>query len=573
MSASNNPIRSIIILASILGIGICIAQKATACTTLLVGKAATDDGSVLMSSSCDGDIMGLIYVMPEREYPEGTELPMYWNVPRPTTHQEYMANVRKGHDLVGFLPVKKTYRSIILAGNVESMTTGGLNEFGLSIAIEYMPMRSGLACENGVVGPNSNHWTTSLIANALMRTKTAREAIQLIGSMVEKYGFLYYRAPQAGVALPISDENETWLMEIFGPGENWTAESGKPGGVWCAQRIPDGEVGCIANRSRIGKVELENQDEFMASRNIFSLAEELGFWKEGEPFVWYEVYGDPGSTYNSLREWRALSLAAPSLGLKATGAPLVDRYPFSVKPDKPVTVTKLMDIMRDGYEGTEFDLTENPAFQVDGAKSPLARPWGPPELFDLLGIEPERAICTPTSGYVFVAQLREGVPDSIGNCLWFAYGPAYTSCFVPIYAGVTDLRDSWDRPADFTKIDRDQAQWEFRLVHSLANHLRYQDAVKDIRDVIIPAERKFLDIQPHFEKRAVRIFENNGADAAEKFVNDYADQCLTQVGYAYSELVDYLMFKYLVDHSEVAPPELPSIPKPVIPDVKTRSSR
>ena len=111
-------------------------------------------------------------------------MPMYWNVPRPKTYREYQDNVKKGYDLVGHLPVDKTYRTILLAGNVESMTTGGMNEFGLTIAIEFIPMRSGLACSEGVVGPNSNHWTTSLIANGLLRTKTAREAIKLIGAGV-----------------------------------------------------------------------------------------------------------------------------------------------------------------------------------------------------------------------------------------------------------------------------------------------------------------------------------------------------------------------------------------------------
>ncbi len=537
----------------------------------MAGKNTTEDGSVLMSSSCDGDIMSVIYIMPSKEYPEGTKLPMYWNIPRPTNYEEYMTNIRKGYDLVGYLPIEKSYRSIILGGNIESMTTGGMNEYGVSIAIEFLPMRAGLACKKGVVGPNSNHWTTSLIANALMRSRTAREAIKTAGSMVEKYGFQYYRAPKAGVAIPVADENETWLMEIFGPGENWTAESGKPGGVWCAQRIPDGEVGCSANRSRIGKVDMGNADYFMASPNIFSLAEELGFWKKGETFVWREVYGDPGSRYNSLREWRALSLAAPSLGLKATGDHLVDRYPFSVKPDKPVTVQTLMKIMRDGYEGTEFDLTEHPSFNPNEKKSSLARPWGPSELFDLLGIEPERTIGTPTSGYVFIAQLRDWLPDAIGNCMWFAYGPAYTSCFTPIYAGVNDLPDSWDRPADFTRINREQTQWNFRLVSSLANNLQYQDAVRDIQNVYIPAEEKYLGIQADFERKAAGVFKRNGAKGIENFVTDYARHCLNQVGYAYDELVDYLMFQYLLANPEIAPPKLPSISAPVIPEIQTES--
>jgi dipeptidase len=542
-----------------------MAPRAGACTTVMAGKQATADGSVLMASSCDGDVMGLITVMPAQEYPAGTKLPMYWNVPRPKTYREYQANVRKGYDLVGRLPIDRTYRSILLAGNVESMTTGGMNEFGVTIAIEFISMRSGLACPNGVVGPNSNHWTTSLIANGLMRARTAREAIRVIGSMIEQYGFQYYRAPHAGVALPIADEKEIWLMEIFGPGADWTSSSGRPGGVWCAQRIPDGEAGCSANRSRIGSVDLANSDCFMASPNIFSLAESLEFWEPGKPFVWSEVYGAPGGRENSLREWRALSLVAPSLGLAVTGDPRVDKYPFSVKPDKPVSAGALMNLMRDGFEGTQFDVTQHPAFNPGGKKSPLARSWGPPEVFELLDVRPERAIGTPTSGYVFVAQLRDWLPRGVGDCLWFAYGPAYTSCFVPVYGAVTDLPDAWDHPADFSRADRTQAQWNFRFVYSLANNLRYQDAMRDIQRVVRPAEEKYLAIQPELEKAAAEISAKSGVSAAGAFVAEYTNNCMKQAGYAYHELVDYLMFQYLLGDADVAPPGLPEIAAPAIP--------
>ncbi len=543
-------------------------HRATACSTILVGKKATADGSVLMSHSCDGDVMGLVYVMPAHSYAPGTRLPMYWNVPRPSTYEEYQANLRKGFDQVGTVSVSETSRSLILAGNLESMTTGGLNEHGVCIAIEFLPMRKGLACDKGRVGPNSNHWTTSLIANGLLRAKTGREAIRLIGAMVEEYGFLYYRAPGAGVALPIADSKEAWLMEIFGPGKDWTVDSGRPGGVWCAQRIPDDEVGCSANRSRIGAVNLNDPDHFLASTNIFSLAEELGFWKPGTPFVWHDVYGGPGDRSNFLREWRALSLAAPSLGLKVTGDPALDTYPFSVKPDRSETVPALMKVMRDGYEGTEFDLTTNPAFKVREGVSPLACPWAPPELFELLGLKPERALCTPTSGYVFVAQLRKDLPEAIGNLLWFAYGPGNTSCFIPLYAGVTDLPDTWDHPANFARIDRQQPQWNFRLVHNLSQRLPYQTAIQDIQAMIKPAEQLYLSLQPKLEQAALRTFQNEGPKAAEAFVTAYCSDCAAHVGSAYSELVDHLMLRFLVGDPEFARRHPPRIAAPVLPDTE-----
>ncbi len=547
--------------------------QATGCSTILAGKQATADASVLMSHSCDGDVMGLVYVVPAHSYAPGTRLPMYWNVPRPKTYEEYQANLRKGYDQVGTLPVSETYRSLILAGNLESMTTGGLNEHGLNIAIEFLPMRQGLACDKGRVGPNSNHWTTSLIANALLRAKTARQAIRLIGAMVEEYGFLYYRAPTAGVALPIADGREAWLMEIFGPGKDWTPDSRRPGGVWCAQRIPDGEVGCSANRSRIGAVDLADHDHFLASQNIYSLAQEMGFWKPGTRFLWREVYGGLGDRSNSLREWRALSLVAPSLGLKVTGDPQLDRYPFSVKPDRPLTVPKMMDLMRDSYQGTEFDLAAQAAFKVGERTSPLACPWGPPELAELLGLKPERAICTPSSGYVFVAQLRNDLPRGIGNLLWFAYGPASTSCFIPLYAGVTDLPDTWDHPANFTRIDRQQAQWNFRLVHNLVQRLPYPPAMKEVQAMIRPAEQRYLALQPGIERAAGDLFLKNGPKAAEAFLNAYAADCARQVGFAYSELVDYLMLRFLVGDPEFARPTPPRVAAPTVPDLAPEEQR
>jgi dipeptidase len=558
--------KRILLLWFVLTTLVLLPARSRACSTVLAGRLITADGSVLVSHSCDGDVMGLVYVMPAHTDLPGTRLPMYWNVPRPTTYEEYQANVRKGYDQVGLLPVSNTYRSLILAGNLESMTTGGLNEHGLCIAIEFLPMRPGLACKNGRVGPNSNHWTTSLIANGLLRARTAREAVRLIGAMVEEYGFLYYRAPSAGVALPIADSREAWLMEIFGPGTDWTPDNHRPGGVWCAQRVPDGEIGCSANRSRIGSVDLNDSDHFLASTNIFSLATDLGLWKPGTPFVWHQVYGGPGDRSNSLREWRALSLAAPSLGLKVTGKPELDRYPFSVKPDRPVTVPKLMEIMRDSYEGTEFDLTAQTAFRFKDRPSPLACPWGPQELLDLLQLKSERSICTPTSGYVFVAQLRNSLPRDIGNLLWFAYGPADTSCVIPLYAGVTDLPHTWDHAANFTRIDRQQPQWNFRLVHNLAQRVSYQTAIKEIRAMIQPAERRYLDFQSQLEQAAAEIHRRRGPKAAEAFLTAYVSDCATQVGVAYSDLVDYLMLRFLVGDPEFARPSLPRIAPPTIPE-------
>ncbi len=519
-----------------------------------------------MATSCDGDMMGLVYVVPAKEYPKGNEVRMYYDFPAPSTWEEHLDLKEKGYTFVGNLPVERTYRTVLAAGHLADSVTGGINEHGVSMGIEYMGMRPELVSREGAVSTCSNHWTTSLIANGLMRAKTAREAIRLMGSMVEKYGFTYYWAPAAGCAIPVVDEKEAWIMEIFGPGKDWTPASGKPGAVWCAQRVPDGEVTCNANRSRIGEVDLGRPDFFMASPNIFSLAEELGLWKPERPFIWYEAYGTTGGRGNSLREWAALDSLAPSLGLEATGDPKKDRYPFSVKPDRKVDVRVLTSLMRNDLQGTKFDVTELPAFNPAGKKSPLARPFGSRGLFNLVGVKPERCIGSATSGYVYVSQVRDWLPDPVSGCMWFTLGPSFTSCFAPVYSGVTEITDSWSRSPNFTKIDRTQVQWKFQMVEDLAG-LRYQEAIEDVRGVFEPAEERSLALQPEFEDAAIQVYRKHGAARAEKFVTEYTNSRLVQVDDAYGELVDYLTFKYLYSYPHAAPPKLPAVGMPTIPTV------
>lgn len=538
------------------------------CTTILVGKAATVDGSVLMATSCDGNAMGRVYVMPDKEYPKNAKVQMFYDFPSPSTWAEHESQLDKGYTIVGELPIEQTYRCIFAAGHLADSITGGINEHGLSMGIEYMGMKPELANHRGIVSTCSNHWTTSLIANGLMRAKTAREAIYLMGLMLEKYGFTYYWAPDAGCAIPIVDKKEAWIMEIFGPGKDWTPGCGKPGAVWCAQRVPDGEVTCNANRSRIGEVNPDSPDDFMASPNIHSLAEELGMWEQGTPFVWHEVYGITGGRANSLREWAVFNSLAPSLNLRGTGDPEKDRYPFSVKPDREVNVSDLASVMRDYYQGTQFDVTEHPAFNPSGKQSPLARPFGSHDLFGLVGIEPERCIGSETSGYVYISQIRDWLPDPICGCMWFTLGPSFTSCFAPIYSGATEIIKSWSCKPNFTQIDRAQMQWKFQLTTNLT-YLKYQAAIKDVEQVFKSAEERFLALQAELEEAAAQVFREHGAARARKFVTEYTSSCLENVGNAYGKLIDYLMFKYLYSYSDIVPPELMevSIPKiPFLPD-------
>jgi dipeptidase len=371
---------------------------------------------------------------------------------------------------------------------------------------------------------------------ALERASTAREAIQIMGDLAVEYGYGI-----GAECLTVIDPNEAWLFEVFGPGPLWAPGSGIPGAVWAAQRIPEGHVGVSANRSRIGAIDLDDPDHFMASENIFSLAEQMGFWDpaSGEEFKVYETYGLKAvSPYNSRREWRVLSLLAPSLGLD----PWQERYPFSVKPDEPVTVQKIMEITRDAYQGTEFDLTQ-------GLE---AGPFGTPNRYPTSSRQNpqgsagwERAIsmfrCTLTT----VVTARNYLPDWIGGVTWFGYDAPHSTCYFPIYCGVTELPESFrvgSRGGDYDVFSRESAWWAFNFVSNWAD-LKFSYMIEDIKSVRDPLEAEFLLTQPVIDQAALTLYDVDPA-LARSFLTHYTNGCANRVVDAYWKLASQLVGRY-----------------------------
>lgn len=339
------------------------------CTDILVGKDATIDGSVINSYSCDGAVFNKLVVIPGSTYEEGTTIPI--NVQEyPNSYEEYIENIDEETYLGEIPQVSETYRYICQLVYYNGQYNGGINEHGVSIGETTIGGNKILNNPNGWMWGYSNYGNTSLMALGLQRAKTAREAVKIIGSLAEEYGYA-----QTGEHLTISDKKEVWAMEIFGAGEDWTHESGEPGAVWAAQRVPDGEIGLSANKSRIGRIYavVKNGNNNMNSSNTFTLAKDLGLWTEGTPFVWFDVYGNREDSI-SAREWAVVNKFAPSLETKI-GDPIL----FSFEPDKKVSVEDVMDVYRDYFKGDpKLDITLNNVFKLeDGEISPLAAPYGP----------------------------------------------------------------------------------------------------------------------------------------------------------------------------------------------------
>ena len=539
---------------------------AGSCTNILVGREASVDGSTIASMSGDSIIFySYMHVTPRRQYPPNTKVPIFHR-PFSSNYAEYQVALGNEEWIGEIDQVEETYAYIDLSGSFDKEHGLGMNEYGVTIGETTIGGRPALENSKAWLMAISSCPEGSLGALAFQRAKNAREAIEIIGELAEEYG--YQQPGCRGEQLSISDGNEVWSLEIFGPGPDWTGPGcGLSGAVWCAQRIPDGHVGVSANRSRIGEIDPADPDRFLCSGNVYSLAEDMGWWDSstGDPFVWYEAYApDNCMTYCSRREWRVLSMVAPSLNLD----PNDERFPFSVEPETPVSVQDVMALHRDYYQGTAYDITDDPELQVNGELSPIVYPYyayGEDELQKLLdpSHKPKRTLAVRSSGS-YVAQVREGVPAAIKGCLWFGLGPASTTCYVPIYSGVTSFPERWETTL-MTKIDWETAFWAFNLVHELA-HIRWQAAYADIDAVRDTAEAKLFHVQPYVEQQLTHIASVQGETAARALATSYTNSCLDAVLDGYWDLVDYLLFTYFFLASDKVPQVLPEILLPDAPD-------
>jgi dipeptidase len=476
------------------------------CTSVLAGKNTTADGSVMHGYSCDGADYCYLSYTPGEEH----------------RNESYAVLSFDGRKLGEVPQAERTYAVwSAMVGIDHDLPSGGLNEHGVSIAETTIPGRETLFSDRCVMEYQNLMYLT------LQRSRSAGEAIAVMSGLVDEYGF---NMADGGECITVADPEEAWVFEVFGPGAGWTPESGEPGAVWVARRVGDDEVFVSANRARIGEIRSED----MTSSNVYSLAKELGLWDGRDEFVWQDVYGEDQGRYSSLREWRVFSLLAPSERL----SPDAVRYPFSVEPDRRIGVKDLMGVYRDAYEGTPFDLTENPAFYVNGTKSPIASPYGRnntrDDLWDLLGIESERTISQSRTGFSFINQLRSNGL----SVMWFANDCPGTSVYVPVYAEASRMPEKWLRCND-TTVD-DSAWWTFNLVNNLAFQSRYQYAIGDIQQIQRSVEDGFLAQQKATENTALRLEGKARNDFLERYTYKCADEALR----AYEALTRELIYRY-----------------------------
>lgn len=486
------------------------------CTSVIVGKAATVDGSTITSHSCDsGTDRTWINVVPHKKHEKGETCKIYFQPKR-----------IKGPDHpdrfpLGEIPqVEETYAYINTAYPV-------MNEHQLAIGETTFGGRRELMSKKGLID------APELYRLILERARTAREAIRIADELTKKHGYRDY-----GECFTFADPEEVWHFEILGPGKD------RVGAVWAARRIRDDHVGVSANASRIRKIDLEDTEFYLASDNVYSLAEEMGWWnpESGEPFEFCYAYapGTRTSIYCRRREWRVLDLAAPSLGL----SPHSENYPFSVKAEKKLSVQDIQSFFRDYYRDTPFDMTKGMTIvnrKGETVLSPVASPFLNRDWLALLRIPRERTICVGYATYVQITQSRSWLPDPIGGVVWLGYDNPAAAPQMPFYCGITRMPDSF-RIGGREGFRRDCAWWAFRRVAKLAL-FRWQDMIKDIENVRKEIEDDLFAGQEEVEKKAQALFEENPGKA-RKYLTDYCLEKAEKAVEAYWKLGDELWTRY-----------------------------
>jgi len=501
------------------------------CTVIMVGKNASTDGSVMTTHTCDcGHCDWTWRYVPAADHPAGAmrkifRVDQFGNWP-PSAGLKW--DVVKQTTVLEIPEVLHTHA--YLHGDF-----GYMNDVQVAIGESTVGCREKM--ENSTPAPKFD--ITMLTLLAMERGSTAREAIKVMGQLAEKYG---YGFTDSGEMLAVADPKEVWVFEIMPVGPLWTPKSGKPGAVWCAERVPDDEVSVCPNESRIGEIDLNKPDYFMASPNVISLAVDMGVYnpKSGQPFNWKKAYNptsvSAANTNGSrVRLWRFLDLVAPSQ--KFSPETLNEDLPFSVKPDKKLSAQDVMALTRDKSEGTPYW----PARGIQGG--PFSNPNFLPYGFELEGkrYSLPRVIGVNRAEYVTVTQSRGWLPNPVGGLIWLAWGAQDTSCFMPLYAGITRIPRSFE-VGDHWTFSRDSARWAFDYVDFHAQVV-YSKAIEDVRLAQKTWEQAAAERTATIDQFASDLYKKDPGLAGQ-FLTDYCLSNADRVIQAWWELGDQLLVKY-----------------------------
>ena len=494
------------------------SADALACTNMLVGKKASVNGSTMISYNADSHTLyGELYFTPAADHAPGAMRKVIeWDTNKP----------------LGEIPQPAhTYRVV-----------GNVNEWQVTIAESTWGGRHNLSDENGIIDYGS------LIYIALERSKTAREAIDVMTSLVSEYG--YY---SSGETFSIGDPNEIWVMDLTGKG------TGNTGAVWVAQRIPDDCISAHANQARIHKFpqakkklnkkmnRYEVGDSCMFSADLIPFGRTLGYEGSDADFDFSVTFGD--LDYSAFRGcdgrvWAFFNRYASGMERYFDFVDMVEGaevLPLYVKPDRLLSHRDIQDALGDHFEGTPWDMTKD----VGGGPFHSPYRWRPMH-FEVDGVTytHERAIGTQQTGFSFVAEMRGWLPREVGAKTWFAADDAATAIFMPIYNNILEaplcLRVG---NGDMLTFSWTSAFW---MTNWVANqcYSRYEDMKVDVDRVRNEIMDRWDAETDSIDAQAVALLKNSTSDVTA-FLNEYTARESNGATEAYKDLGIYLLVKYL----------------------------
>ena len=488
---------------------------ALACTNFIVGKKASKDGSVICSYSADsyGMFQGLVH-RPAAKYAKGT------------MHKVYDWDTNKYYGEI--LEAEETYNVI-----------GNINEWQVTIGETTFGGREEMVDTTGILDYGS------LIYIALQRSKTAREAIDVMTSLVEQYGY-----NSEGETFTICDPNEAWIMEMMGTASDRKLEKGRS--VWVALRIPDDMICGHANQSRITKFNMKDKSgDVRFSKNVVSYARKMGWFSgKDEDFSYNAAYAAPdfsGRRICDARVWSFFNRYSDGMeryipwaeGKDANAEPM----PLWVKPNKLLTVADVETAMRDHFENTPFAINGESQQDGDIGGGIWEMPYRPtPLYFELDGKKyfNERPVSTQQAGFVYVSQMRSWLPREVGGCFWFANDDGNMVPFTPVYCCATESPKPYNTPgADDLTFSFDNAFWVQNWVSNMV-YPRYSMMFPSLKQVRDSLDQSYFRLQKEVEDKALTMDEAERVKYLTAYTAEKADQMLAR----WKQLATYLIVKY-----------------------------
>jgi len=477
-----------------------------ACTNFLVGKYASVDGSTMITYSADSyALFGELYHWPAKKYSQGEMLKVYeWD------SGKYLGEIAQA---------SQTYNVV-----------GNMNEYQVTIGETTFGGREELADPDGIIDYGS------LIYIALQRAKTAREAIKIMTDLVAEYG--YY---SGGESFSIGDPNEIWVLEMIGKGK------GNKGAVWVAVRIPDDCISAHANQSRIHQFPLKDPKNCLYSKDVISFAREKGYYTgKDEDFSFSKAYNPldfGGQRFCEARVWSFFNKCNKDMAKFVTYAQgkTQEPMPLYIKPDKKLSLADIQGMMRDHYEGTELDWTND--IGAGPFKSPYR--WAPLTWkVDSVEYCNERPIATQQSGFVFTSQMRSWLPNSIGGVLWFGTDDAAQTVFTPMYCSVTEVPECYrEGNGDLYTFSWTSSFWIQNWVSNMVYN-KYDYMHPDLKKVQDELEGKFLAEQSSTEKEALELYKKSPEQAVQ-FLTKYSEKQAQYAFEKWKKLGEFLVIKYM----------------------------